>query len=104
VPLRWCRTARLFVVSNRDTEDIRVCKAMPSAAAGTTSRLPPIPGLVALLRPVFDEPSYREVTRYEAIAEIAMFNGVKPANDANAFNAREVQANLQGRVTRPPAQ
>ncbi len=53
--------------------------------------------------PFWDEPSrYREVTRYEAIAEIAMFNGRKPANDANAFDAREVQANLQGRVVRPP--
>lgn len=55
--------------------------------------------------PFWNEPSrYREVTRYEAIAEIAMFNGQKPATDANAFDAREVQANLQGRVTRPPAQ
>lgn len=52
----------------------------------------------------WDEPArYREVTRYEAIAEIAMFNGAKPANDANAFDAREVQQNLQGRVVRPPA-
>jgi hypothetical protein len=31
-----------------------------------------------------------------------MFNGQKPANDADAFDAREVQANLQGRVVRPP--
>jgi len=54
--------------------------------------------------PFWDEPTrYREVTRYEAVAEIAMFNGQKPANDASAFSAREVQANLQGRVVRPPA-
>ncbi len=39
----------------------------------------------------------------EAIAEIAMFSGQKPADDPAAFSAREVQANLQGRVVRPPA-
>jgi hypothetical protein len=32
-----------------------------------------------------------------------MFDGEKPANDANAFSAREVQANLQGRIVRPEA-
>jgi hypothetical protein len=32
-----------------------------------------------------------------------MFNGEKPADDPNAFNAREVQANLQGRIARPEA-
>jgi hypothetical protein len=42
------------------------------------------------------------VTRYEAVAEIAMFNGRKPADDPSAFDAREVQSNLQGRITRPP--
>jgi hypothetical protein len=46
--------------------------------------------------------SYREVTRYEAVAEIAMFDGRKPENDPDAFDAREVQANLQGRIVRPP--
>lgn len=50
-----------------------------------------------------DPASYREVTRYEATAEIAMFNGEKPANDPYAFSAREVQSNLQGRIVRPPA-
>jgi hypothetical protein len=49
-----------------------------------------------------DAPDYRQVTRYEAVAEIAMFDGRKPAGDANAFDAREVQANLQGRIVRPP--
>jgi hypothetical protein len=55
--------------------------------------------------PFWDEPeSYREVTRYEASAEIAMFDGRKPADNADAFDAREVQQNLQGRVVRPPPQ
>jgi hypothetical protein len=54
--------------------------------------------------PFWEDPtSYREVTRYEAVAEIAMFDGPKPQDNANAFDAREVQANLQGRIVRPPA-
>ena len=64
-----------FIVANRDTED----------------------------DPFWDEPSsYREVTRYEAVAENAMFSGPKPADDPNAFDAREVQTNLQGSIVRPP--
>jgi hypothetical protein len=52
--------------------------------------------------PFWDEPtSYREVTRYEAVAEIAMFRGDNPAPDPNAYSAREVQSNLSGRITRP---
>jgi hypothetical protein len=52
--------------------------------------------------PFWDEPtSYREVSRYEATAEIAYFRGQKPADNADAFDAREVQANLQGRIVRP---
>ena len=50
-----------------------------------------------------DPVSYREVTRYEAAAEIAMFDGPKPANNADAFDARDVQHNLQGRIVTPPA-
>jgi hypothetical protein len=52
--------------------------------------------------PFWDDPmEYREITRYEAFAEIAMFNGQKPADNPNAFDAREVQSNLQGRIVRP---
>jgi len=54
--------------------------------------------------PFWDDPSdYREVTRYEAFAEITMYSGRKPADNPNAFDAHEVQANLQGRIVRPPA-
>ena len=52
--------------------------------------------------PFWDDPAtYREITRYEASAEIAMFKGAKPADAANAFSARDVQANLHDRVTPP---
>src|SRR5262249_17669451 len=53
--------------------------------------------------PFFDEPrAYEEITRYEASAEIAMFHGQKPGSNANAFDAHEVVANLQSKVTRAP--
>lgn len=43
----------------------------------------------------------REIDRYEASAEIVMARGRKPADDPNAFDAREVIQNLGPRVTRP---
>lgn len=95
-----------FIVANRDTEE-------HSRLQGTGTRSPrfgfdywyfsPRRGWSPWYDPFWNEPSsYREVTRYEAVAEIAMFSGRKPADDANAFDAREVQANLQGRIVRPP--
>lgn len=95
-----------FIVANRDTEE-------HSRLQNTSPRPPrfgfdhwyfsPRRGWSPWHDPFWGEPSsYREVTRYEAVAEIAMFDGQKPANDANAFDAREVQANLQGRIVRPP--
>jgi hypothetical protein len=43
----------------------------------------------------------REIDRYEASAEIVVGRGAKPANDPNAFDAREVVQNLGPRVPRP---
>ena len=43
----------------------------------------------------------RQIDRYEATTEIVMGRGAKPAGDANAFDAREVIANLSGSVGRP---
>lgn len=97
-----------FVMSARDTEAHRRLQAM-----GTTRPYlfdyyyySPRIGWRPWYDPFWGDPfydtDYREVTRYEAIAEIAMFDGQKPAGDANAFDAREVQANLQGRIVRPP--
>lgn len=43
----------------------------------------------------------RQVDRYEATSEIVMGRGAKPANDPNAFDAREVIQNLASRVARP---
>ncbi|MDX2274125.1 MAG: hypothetical protein NW206_01645 [Hyphomonadaceae bacterium] len=96
-----------FIVANRDTEE-------HTRLQGTGARYPrfgfdyryfsPRRGWSPWYDPFWADPvDYREVTRYEAVAEIAMFNGPKPANDANAFDAREVMRNLEGSIVRPPA-
>lgn len=43
----------------------------------------------------------RQIDRYEATTEIVLGRGAKPVGDANAFDAREVIANLGPSVTRP---
>lgn len=50
--------------------------------------------------PFWDDVNYREVSRYEASAEIVMGHGPKP-NDPNAFNAAEVVTNLGDEIVRP---
>jgi len=42
-----------------------------------------------------------QVTRYEATAEVFMGKGPKPANDRNAFDAREVVSRLRGSIILP---
>lgn len=43
----------------------------------------------------------RQVDRFEASAEIVLGRGPKPADNPDAFDARDVIANLGGSVTRP---
>lgn len=96
-----------FIVADRDTDE----HSRLQSTAGPRPRFAfdywyfsPRRGWSPWYDPFWDEPtSYREVSRYEAVAEIAMFRGSKPADNADAFDAREVQANLQGRIVRPPA-
>jgi len=95
-----------FVVANRNTEGRTRLQAEPSAGP----HFPYDYRFFSLRRgwspwydPFWDEPTdYREVTRYEASAEIAMFDGPKPADNPDAFDAREVEQNLQGQIVRPP--
>lgn len=47
-------------------------------------------------------PDYREVTRFEASAEIMMGRGPSP-DDPAYFDARDVLANLSGTIMRPQA-
>jgi hypothetical protein len=94
-----------FIVANRDTEEhSRLQGSGPPRFAYDYWYFSPRRGWSPWYDPFWgDTLSYREVTRYEAVAEIAMFDGQKPAGDPNAFDAREVQANLQGQVVRPAA-
>ncbi|MEQ8435767.1 MAG: hypothetical protein RIA71_16170 [Oceanicaulis sp.] len=50
--------------------------------------------------PVWNDVNVREVSRYEAQAEIVLGRGPAP-DDPSAFEAREVVSNLGPRVTRP---
>jgi hypothetical protein len=59
------------------------------AAAG-----PPVP-------PILPARRYREITSYNAVSDIIMHRGARPANVTNAFDARTVHANLAGRISRP---
>lgn len=43
----------------------------------------------------------RRITTYEAVAEVVMRRGTKPAGDARAFDARAVKASLEDRIVRP---
>ncbi|MGZ3299094.1 MAG: CC0125/CC1285 family lipoprotein [Asticcacaulis sp.] len=44
----------------------------------------------------------REITRYEASAEVLMHHGAKP-DAANAYDARQIKANLEPKIVRPTA-
>jgi hypothetical protein len=46
----------------------------------------------------------REITRYQANAEIILGKGPKPADRADAFDARDVSANLTPRLSQPVPQ
>lgn len=48
--------------------------------------------------PVFD---VQRVTAYEAVAEVVMHRGARPADDPRAFDARAVEASLGNRIVRP---
>lgn len=55
--------------------------------------------------PFWDTPwdyDIETIDRYQAIAEVGMGHGAKPANDARAFDAREVMQNLGSKIVRPP--
>ncbi len=95
-----------FIITNRDTDAHRSVQgygAGPRYGFGYYYYHPRF-GWAPWYDPFWDEPrSFREIARYEAVAEIALYKGAKPADDPAAFDAREVQANLQGRVVTPPA-
>jgi len=93
-----------FVVSDRDTESRTRLQSTGPHYSGFwyTHRYYRYGGWSPWYDPWYAN-DYREVTRYEAMAEISMRRGQKPADDPHAFDAREVQSNLQARIVRTPA-
>lgn len=45
----------------------------------------------------------REITRYSAVAYVSMHKGAKPADNPQAFDARQVIENLRSLIIREPA-
>jgi hypothetical protein len=94
-----------FVITNRAMDTDRQTDAYPYGGRFMfpTYYYSPRWGWRPFYDPFWDDPFYvREVTRYQATAEIVMHKGAKPAGDANAFDARQVQTNLQAKVLPAP--
>ncbi len=49
----------------------------------------------------FSDIDIREITNYQAVAEIRLGSGEKPAANARAYDAREVQRNLSTQIQLP---
>ncbi len=49
-----------------------------------------------------DDVSVRQITQYQANAEVQMFKGAKPADEPRAFDATQVETNLRPKVMPPP--
>ena len=92
-----------FVIATRDTESRSRLQSTGIGRPGPFDYwyYSPRWGWRTWYDPFWDDVDYREVTQYEAAAEIAMARGPKPSENANAFDAREVIANLGPTVTRP---
>lgn len=106
--LTLARGGDYFVALDRDTESRSRLQAV--GGAGYPGFYPgwryysPRWGWRYWYDPFWDDPvSYRQITQYEATAEIAIFSGAKPADNPAAFDARDVQRNLAPRVLAPPA-
>lgn len=93
-----------FIIVRRDTESDRrtVSTGDPFASRyGMHYRyFHPAYGWYPWRDPFWDDRRTREITRYEAQAEIVLGSGPAP-DDPSAFDARDVIANLGPNVTRP---
>ena len=92
-----------FTIINRDTEKDRDVRSS-GGYMGTRfsyAYFHPRYGWIGAWEPYWTPSTYREITRYEAYAEILMSRGAK-GSDPNAFDARQVSQNLAGTITRAP--
>lgn len=101
-----------FIITGRATDEKtnRIGSAWPRTAAWPRAGawyFHPRLGWIPAYDPfadLWDEPYLmRETSRYTASAEVAMFRGPKPADRPDAFDARDVLANLANRITQAPA-
>lgn len=94
-----------FQIVDRDTEASRRVVGMGGVHGVYPSRFGyryyhPIYGWYPWYDPFWDDYHYREITRFEADAEIFMGRGDKP-DGPDAYDAREVQMNLGPRIQYP---
>ena len=96
-----------FLVIDRDTESKSRLRPDPVSPRFSHfgfhySYYHPYHGWHGMYDPFWDRaPTYREVTKYEASAEVVLRKGSKPADEPRAFDARDVVANLGPTIERP---
>lgn len=94
-----------FTIVRRDTDaDRRIVGSdpFPSRYGFRYRYFHPAYGWYGWRDPFWNDVTYREITRYQAQAEIVLGRGAAP-DDPNAFEAREVRQNLGADIVRPEA-
>jgi hypothetical protein len=102
--LALARGADHFILVERAVdENTRTVGDLPPRRAGFHhAYFSPYYGWSPFYDPFWTDITLREVTRYEASAEVVFGSGPKPSDNPNAYDARDVSATLGPRVTRPP--
>lgn len=92
-----------FTIVNRDTDRDRDVRSYGGYMGTRLSYMYFVPryGWVGAWEPYWTPERYREVSRYEAYAEILMSRGAKGDNPSS-FDARQVSQNLGPQVQRAP--
>ena len=89
-----------FTIANRDTDKNSRTRVSGYSPRWSYTYFSPRWGWVNAWDPFWNDTRYEQVTSYEAFAEIVMSKGPKGA-DPNAFDARQVSANLSPAIQRP---
>jgi hypothetical protein len=98
------RGAEHFTLVGRDVESLTRPLTEPrfGRSGFHYAYFSPYRGWSPFYDPFWDDVTTRDITRYEASAEVVFGEGPKPADDPNAYNARAVYDTLGARVMRPP--
>lgn len=97
--------ADYFIMVNRKVDEDRRFQSSgfnrhPFHPAFSYNYYHPRLGWRSVYDPFYDDITMREVTRYEAMAEIVLGSGPKPPGNVHAYNAQDVLINLSGQVQR----